>query len=191
MATTVRKTGSIIRVARAASRRAARGAQQIAQRAVSGGRVFATRVYSSARGGIGSLRGIAANAKARASSILSGGIGRIIAIGVSVAAMVALIPVLKSTFRLKGPNASYYLGALYAGLAVLLWRVFRKPQLALAAGAVAGFVLGSEILEKAFLPLTQTAMSAPQPSAALPDRVPTPTPSAARKPIVAGQGRTS
>lgn len=158
----------------------------------SGGRVFATRVYSSARGGISSLRGIAANAKARASSILSGGIGRIIAIGVTVAAMVALIPVLKSTFKLRGPNASYYLGALYAGLALLLWRVFRKPQLALAAGAVAGFVLGSEILEKAFLPLTQTAaMSAPQPSAALPDRVPTPTPSAARKPIVAGQGRTS
>lgn len=150
------------------------------------------RVYAGARGGIAKAQGVAANARARASAILSGSTGKIVAMVVGVAAMVALIPLLKNIFKLdRSPNGGLWLAAIFLGVALVLWRTFGKPSWALAAGGVAGFVLGTEVLDRWFRP-AQPQMAAAKTQAQIPDRVPSsPQAQTQRRSIVSGPGSVS
>ena len=136
------------------------------------------RVYVAARGGVSRAGFVARNAAQRAGAILSGTTGRIVAMVVGVAAMVALIPLLRRVFKLDAnPNAPLWIAAVFLGLSLVFWRWLAKPGLALAAAAVAGFVGGSELLGRFFtVNEPSPAMAGTAPPAALPDRVPTGAP---------------
>lgn len=121
---------------------------------------YARRAYTVARGGVGRLRGVARNARQRASSVLAGGskYGKIIAMVVTAAIMVALIPLLRKWLKLDGkPNADLWLGAIFLAVALFLWGYVNRPQWALAAAGVAGFLAGSSILTRLFQPPAQMA----------------------------------
>lgn len=129
------------------------------------------RVYVGARGGIARRNFVSRNASERAQSVLSGGTGRIVAMVIGVAAMVAIIPALRRVFKLEGrPNAGLWLAAIFLAAAVVFWRVLKKPGWALMAGAVAGFVGGSELLSRWFSGNQEPQLAAGEQPQQLPDR---------------------
>lgn len=157
------RPGRIRRIAAGARARAAALGTRVVERV--------RRVYVGARGGISRRLAVARNARERAQSVLAGGTGRIVAMVIGVAAMVALIPALRKVFKLEGrPNAGLWLAAIFLGAAVVFWRVLRKPGWALMAGAVAGFVGGSELLSRWFGGGEQQQLAGNEAPQQLPDR---------------------
>lgn len=145
-----RRVARVRAAARRVATRVAAAPQVIIERVRSSGAGRAARrVYSGARGGIARARGVARLAASRAQGVLSGGTGRLLTIGVTVAAMVLLLPVMRSVFRLTGrPNAGFILAGIFLALAFIFLRFLKKPGLAIGAIAVAGFIAGSQALER-------------------------------------------
>jgi hypothetical protein len=147
------------------------------------------RIYVGARGGVSRAVGVARNAGQRAAAVLSGGTGRIVAMVVGVAALVALIPLVRKLLKLEGnPNAGYWLAGAFLLIGLLFWRVFNKPSWALMAAAVAGFVGGSELLSRFFAPANgQPALASNTGAPAqIPDRAASGAPVPSARPAASG-----
>lgn len=172
MATALTKAPKISRAAMMARRvrtRAATAVQPIVQPVTQTVR----RVYSAARGGVSRLRGVAANAKQRAQSALSGVGGKILIFAIGVAAMVALVPVLTRLLKLdQSPNGKLWLAGIFLAISAIFFVFVKKPLWGLMAAGVAGFIGGSEILSRWTSPPTRTQMQPQRTQQQLPaDRV--------------------